>query len=369
MEKSLLIRKGLTHLRAVAAEELYLKTGFDATFPISFVAEVNERCNYKCQYCHYWRMEKYAEEMSAEEWKAALLDIREFVGRYSIQFLGGEPFIKKGFTDLLLFCREHEIDWGVITNGSAFTQSIVDKVIQARPSNINVSVDSADAQINDAVRGAPGSLAKIGAGLQRLRAARDASGRYFPIRIKPTVTRMSFRSLPRLTQWAVDHGADSVDLHPVHTVPFWTPELRTAMWVPDHEIQEFRDVIETLIEQQRNGAPIETPADKLRSYADQFQGKTVKPSIDGPCRTGMRHLTILSTGKVVQCFGFPSLGNVRARSVRDIWNSEEARSIREDTTKCSRMGKDCANGCRDSRSLKQEIERVVLFYRRREKIS
>jgi len=71
-----LARIGADHVRNAVAEEIYLRTGRDVTVPISIYGEVIERCNYKCRYCDYWRRPNYRDEMSIDEWKKALLDLR-----------------------------------------------------------------------------------------------------------------------------------------------------------------------------------------------------------------------------------------------------------------------------------------------------
>src|SRR4029077_18553697 len=106
----------LKHVRNAFAEELYLHTHKDYTRPIVVYGMVNEWCNYKCRYCDYWRLKEYKEEMTIAEWQKALLSLQEFVGPYHIEYSGGEPFIKKGFVDLLEFCSKHGINWGVTTN-------------------------------------------------------------------------------------------------------------------------------------------------------------------------------------------------------------------------------------------------------------
>ena len=91
------------HVRNAVAEEIYLRTGRDATIPVSIYGVVIERCNYKCRYCDYGRRPNYRDEMSIEEWQKALLDLKNFIGHYHIEFSGGEPYIKKGFVDLITF--------------------------------------------------------------------------------------------------------------------------------------------------------------------------------------------------------------------------------------------------------------------------
>src|ERR1044072_611528 len=46
-----------------AAEALYIRSRIDPTKPIAFFGIVNERCNVKCRYCAYWRLDHYVEEM------------------------------------------------------------------------------------------------------------------------------------------------------------------------------------------------------------------------------------------------------------------------------------------------------------------
>ena len=139
-----------SHFRNGIAESLYINTGIDVTHPVTVYGTVNEICNYKCQYCEFWRMPNYRPEMSIAEWQKAILDLKEFVGKFHIQFSGGEPYLKKGFVDLLTFCHDNSVTWGVVTNGSAFlSDKIVKTTVDARPFNINISVDSMRPEIHD----------------------------------------------------------------------------------------------------------------------------------------------------------------------------------------------------------------------------
>ncbi|BDM80650.1 radical SAM protein [Acaryochloris marina] len=103
MQFKTLARLGGKHAKNAIAEAVYLQTNLDFTQPISFSGLINERCNVKCRYCDYWRLKEYQDELSIKEWQDALLSIKAFVGEFSINFSGGEPFLKPGFIDLLHF--------------------------------------------------------------------------------------------------------------------------------------------------------------------------------------------------------------------------------------------------------------------------
>jgi MoaA/NifB/PqqE/SkfB family radical SAM enzyme len=125
--------------------------------------------------------------MTLDDWKSALARLKEFVHPLVVQFIGGEPFVWPKFLELIEFCRANDINWGVITNGSAFSAKITKRVAVARPINIDVSVDGATSNIHDRARGIEGSLEKITSGVLRLLGERDKAGQKFPVRIKCTV--------------------------------------------------------------------------------------------------------------------------------------------------------------------------------------
>lgn len=358
MDKSTVFRLGVRRIDGAAREWAYLKLGLDITRPDSIRATINHRCNYKCPYCYSWQRSEYG-EISIEEWKSGLLSLKEYIGQYTIQFSGGEPFLKKGFTDLLGFCRDNGIRWGVISNGSVFVQNIVGKVVDALPMNIDISIDSPDPTANDFVRGAKGSVQVIGAGIERLADERRKKKGKFLIRVKPTVTAHNVETLPALVPWATGHGADIVDFSVVRPEDFWTRETYANVWVDEARLAKLSASVDKLIRMKNDGAAIETSAEKLRSFVPHFQGLDVKHG-PVPCRVGMRDYFISPIGDVNMCWEYPVIGNITKNSAREIWEGPLAISVRSDTVKCGKFGSIiCANSCRTHRTIKQEIARAI----------
>jgi MoaA/NifB/PqqE/SkfB family radical SAM enzyme len=363
MQLKHLVKLATRHLSQSLPETLYLKTGYDITKPLAVQGVVNERCNYKCRYCKFWRLEEYKDEMTIAQWQTALLSLKELIGSYVIEFGGGEPFIKKGFVDLLEFCYSHNINWGVITNGSMFDRHNARQVAAARPVNIDISVDSADAEIHDFVRGVPGSLQKIEQGIIFLLEERERLGLKFPIRIKPTVHKNNFRSLPELVEWAQKIGATTVDFAPVRPA-FDLSEIKGELWISqESDLCALEQVIEKLIAMKQQGACIETNDAKLRSMNDHFQEKQVYHGVS-PCRVAMRDYHIRSNGEVISCWFYPSLGNAKTQSAREIWYGDRAQQLRAQMVNCTKFGEvECANSCLTHRTLAQKVELGFLFLR------
>ncbi len=362
MDITTLIELAWKHTQNALAEEVYLKTGIDKTRPVTFYGLVNERCNVKCRYCEYWRLDKYNDEMSIDEWQQALLSIKEFVGKFSINFSGGEPFIKPGFIDLLSWCHVNGISAGVTTNGSALTRRNAAKVVAAHPFNVNISVDAPNAEVHDYLRGYPGLFDKLSAGIRYLLEERQRQNVVFPITIKPTINSSNFRYLPALVEWAQAIGASSVSPQPMGR---WTPETYDELWIEEADLPEFERTIDRLVEMKRAGAAILTPDHVLRLMPDHFREKKAPRDVM-PCRVGLRNYFIRTNGDVEVCnHGFPTIGNVKTQSARDIWYSAQARATRQDTVACERL---CLITCLSQKTLGNKAKMGVELLRRARKL-
>jgi MoaA/NifB/PqqE/SkfB family radical SAM enzyme len=340
---------GYKHAVSAIAEEVYLKFGVDATRPVTFYGLVNSRCNVKCRYCEYWRLDKYPDEMTIAQWQDALLSVKDFVGNFSINFSGGEPFIKPGFIDLLEWCRDNEIKAGVTTNGSALTKANAARVVAAHPFNVNISLDAPSAEVHDYLRGSAGLFEKLSNGIKYLLEERKRQGVEFPITVKPTVNALNFRHLPALVEWAESIGDLCVSPQPMDR---WSPETYNELWIEEAQLPELEAVIEQLIAMQKSGAPILTPEHVMRLFADHFREKSA-PRETLPCRVGMRNFFIRTNGDVEMCIaGFPAIGNIKEQSAREIWYGAKAREVREGTVKCEKL---CLITCVSQKSIGNKV--------------
>lgn len=362
MKISTLTKLAFKHTYNHIAEELYLHTGKDVTRPVTFYGLVNERCNVKCRYCEYWRLPNYKDEMSIEEWQKALLSIKDFVGTFSISFSGGEPFIKPGFLDLMKFCHENGIHAGVTTNGSALNQKNAAKLVDAEPWNLNVSVDAPTAEVHDYLRGWPGLFDKLSAGIRYVREERDRRGLDFPIIVKPTIGRKNYKYLPDMVQWAKDQGATALNFQPMDR---WTKETYEELWVEEDELPELQKVVDKMTELKRAGEPIMNSELVISLLVPHFQEKSA-PAEAMPCRVGMRDFFIRTNGDVEVCFFFPSIGNIKEASAKEIWYGPKAREIRKQTVECDKL---CLYTCLSQKTLgdKFKMATTLLTARKNEK--
>ena len=360
MQIGTLSRLGAKALRRSFTEALFFRSRINFTRPSDIKATLTERCNYRCVYCAHWRQKHYTDEMPLEAWKHALRSLKDFTPGYAVQFIGGEPMIVPWFFDLVSFCHEERIDWGVITNGSSLSEARVQDIVAAKPLNIDVSIDSALSAEHDSLRGVAGSLGKVRAGVERLVAERTRTHSRFLIRLKPTVTRQTMTSLPNLVDWAETQDGVFVDFSPVR---LWRQSDIQALYpATPEELRQLEAVVGILIRRKVAGAPIETSADKLLAMIDHFSCRPNSHGV-GRCRVGLRSLDIRPNGDVIHCWNFNRIGNVREASIADIWESAERRAMIEQTVACDLFKTTCSTSCHAHRTLRQEIARGIRYLR------
>lgn len=356
MDAITLSRLGLKHVKNHMAEEIYLYTGLDFTRPVIFNAIVNEHCNAKCSYCHYWRLKHYRDEMSIEEWQRALRGIQDFVGAFSISFSGGEPFIKPGLLDLMVWCRDNGIRSGVTTNGSALTSKNAARLVEARPFNVNVSVDAPEAALHDELRGWPGLFELLCAGIETLRNEQERRGIQFPIIIKPTIMSKNFRTMPDMVPWAKAIGATCLHYQPLQRS---TPETYGELWIdtPDHA--DFEAMIDALIRLKRQGEPIFNTEATFRLFINHFREEK-SPDAKQRCRVGLQNFSIRTNGDVEPGYGFPRIGNIKEQDARDIWHGALARKVRQQSVNSRQL---IVNAAASPKSLGDKVKMGLTLLR------
>ncbi len=357
MNTGKLVQLGIAEIRSRVAEELYLTTGVDFSRPSSIVATVNEICNYRCPMCMHWRPEfPRTSELSAAQWKEVLGGLHEFIGPCSVAFIGGEPFIKPGFLDILEFCHDHEISHSTTTNGSLLLRAdTIPRLVNSAPAHLNISVDGPTPEVHDRSRGVAGSLHTIERAIHALCAEQERTAQRFPIRIKTTIHAWNYRSMPAMAEWVARVGASTVDFEPVRR---WTPEVDNDLWVEQDQINDLKEVMEELVSQKRDGQPIETSEHRLLGMPDQFSGRgSVAPEVT-PCRVGLRRFAISTNGDVTTCWFFDPIGNIVGHNAREIWTSPAAAIRRQETVACKKA---CAYSCMAQKPLKNLVDRGLLM--------
>ncbi len=166
--------------------------------------EPTTRCNFNCWYCvgrHMKQVDIRVEDFAKVLDNCPTLRTVALVGE-------GEPLMHAGFFEMVRMCKERGIRVVIVSNGSAFTASVVQKLCENEVAYVAVSIDSAD-PATFATSRIGGDLNKIWAGVARLRRYRDEHGyRYPKIALKGTLFAHTRDELPRIVAEAKRHGVE-----------------------------------------------------------------------------------------------------------------------------------------------------------------
>jgi MoaA/NifB/PqqE/SkfB family radical SAM enzyme len=94
--------------------------------PTVVLASITQHCNYKCVGCWAHNYEK-KEDLPIETWKKVIDEARDKMGVHMFPVVGGEPFIRKDFLDLV--SQYPDCIFLVFTNGSLLTDETI-KIIK-----------------------------------------------------------------------------------------------------------------------------------------------------------------------------------------------------------------------------------------------
>ncbi len=172
--------------------------GLDA--PICLTWELTYACNLACVHCLSSSGRRDPRELSTGECKA-LIDEFERMQIFYVNIGGGEPTIRSDFWELVDYATDHHVGVKFSTNGSRITGAVADRLAASDYVDVQLSLDGATAEVNDAVRGA-GSFATAVTAMERLAAAG-----FIGFKLSVVVTRHNVGQLDAFRALADRYGA------------------------------------------------------------------------------------------------------------------------------------------------------------------
>ncbi|MBQ6165460.1 MAG: radical SAM protein [Clostridia bacterium] len=137
----------------------------------TLLIEITKKCNAACDQCGS-RCDIHSEEiLSKEQILAALRDIKDNIGTYTmLNITGGEPLLRRDLFEIMSQASDMGFEWGMVTNGSLITDASIEKMKSSGMKTVTVSVDGLR-ETHDELRHLPGSWDHIIKALRKLRKA------------------------------------------------------------------------------------------------------------------------------------------------------------------------------------------------------
>ena len=172
--------------------------GLDA--PICLTWELTYACNLACVHCLSSSGRRDPRELTTEECMA-LIDEFERMQIFYVNIGGGEPTIRSDFWDLVDYATEHHVGVKFSTNGSRITPAVAARLAASDYVDVQISLDGATPEVNDAVRGT-GSFATATTAMERL-----ADAGFTGFKLSVVATRHNVGQLDAFAAIAERYGA------------------------------------------------------------------------------------------------------------------------------------------------------------------
>jgi mycofactocin radical SAM maturase len=172
--------------------------GLDA--PICLTWELTYACNLACVHCLSSSGKRDPGELNTAQCKG-IIDELERMRVFYVNIGGGEPTVRPDFWELVDYATAHHVGVKFSTNGVRITPEIAERLAASDYVDVQVSLDGATAEVNDAVRGA-GSFAMA------IRALENLAKAGFPdAKVSVVATRHNVGQLDEFASLAQRYGA------------------------------------------------------------------------------------------------------------------------------------------------------------------
>ncbi|MFW0795535.1 mycofactocin radical SAM maturase [Gordonia sp. CPCC 205515] len=195
--------------------------GLDA--PICLTWELTYACNLACVHCLSSSGKRDPRELSTEQCKAIIDELQRMQVFY-VNIGGGEPTVRPDFWELVDYATSHQVGVKFSTNGLRIDKKVAARLAASDYVDVQISLDGATAEVNDAVRG-PGSFDMAVRALENLHEAGFKDAKISVVMTRQNVAQLDeFKALAdrynatlRITRLRPSgRGADVWDdLHPL----------------------------------------------------------------------------------------------------------------------------------------------------------
>jgi radical SAM protein with 4Fe4S-binding SPASM domain len=301
----------------------------EVPIPRYAVWEITLACDQHCAHCGSRAGHARAGELDTEECLDVVRQLRE-LGVGNVTLVGGEAYLRNDLPLIVRAIREHGMGASITTGGRNLSRARVEALAEAGLSNAAVSIDGLE-QSHDTLRGVLGGWRAAFAAIAELRRAG------IPTSVNTQINALTKRELPSLLELIADAGAFGWQLQ--LTAAFGNAADHPELLLQPYELLEVYADFDHLVARTRELGMLLWPANNIGYFGPlegELRSAQKRAGHYKGCAAGKYQIGLESDGKVKGC---PSLGgpqndggNVRDRSLRELWETSAALAyIRERT--------------------------------------
>ena len=287
---------------------------------------ITYRCNLNCAICGV-RHQPREPELGLEDYEA-ILNSAQSLHTSLMLISGGEALAREELVYTIISRgRERGIDAHLCTNGLLVSEEKVKRLQESGLRSVSVSLESADKEIHERIRG----QGTFDLAIQAVRFFRE----YAPavrVGINCTVTALNFRGLDKLVDLSESLGVHQLKFAPVHT-KLLHGEKPAAEFAPllfaGKEIGELEQEMSRVRARLRRSRILTNHPVYLKRLAASLQGQQ-----KFRCYAGYASCTIDPFGRVSPCPDIQGGLSIRDHSLEDLWRGEAFQKLREEVRLC-----------------------------------
>ncbi len=257
--------------------------------PLSVDVELTYCCNLNCKHC-YLQGRKVSGELATAELFRLFDELRE-MGTLYLTFTGGEPLLRPDFYNLADYAKESAFALVIFTNGTLITESEAFRIAECSPLAVHISLLGAEPETHDSITGVRGSFRKV------IRAVKFLKRAGVRVVLKTALMKQNYTEYEGIVsiceqleaEWQFDMVVSPTHWGGVRPLQY---RLNQEQW-------------KALLKDKRFFSP------------EKFSPTRPEALL---CSAGLNLVAVTPLGEVYPCLAWPcSLGNVREKSFKDIW--------------------------------------------------
>ncbi len=299
------------------------------------VWELTLACDQKCIHCGSRAGPARPDELTTEECLELVRQLRE-LGVGEVTLVGGEAYLRNDFILVIRAIRMAGMSCTMTTGGRNLDAARVEAMVAAGVTSVGVSIDGMKAA-HDRLRGVPGSWDRAFAAIATLRAAGAK------VSVNTQINRLTIADLPELLPRLHEAGIRGWQLQ--ITAPFGNAGDHPEILLEPYMMLELFERLDAIVDEATRLGVMIWPANNL-GYFGPFEAKLRRVQKRGAhykgCSAGRFVLGIEANGDIKGC---PSLGgpqniggNIRAHSLREIWERTEQLAYTRERTEAELWG-------------------------------
>lgn len=280
--------------------------------PMWMLAELTYRCVLQCAYCSNplnYRDDEYTGELTGDEWANVLEQARD-MGCVQLGLSGGEPMLHRDIYQVVHEAAQLGFYTSLITAGSPLNEEKVRRLKDEGLDHVQVSIDGASAEINNAIVNKDSYE-------EKLEACRLVRRMGFPLTLNVVLHRFNLHQVGDLIDLADELGSDRIELANTQ-YHGWALANRKHLMPKKEQFDRATEIVKQKREEYEEMDIVWVVPDYYAEYP--------KPCMGGWAR---QYMNVTPGGMAVPCHSAADIEeldfpNVRERSLEWIWHESPA---------------------------------------------